>query len=105
MSTIDTHFFTGNILPKVWLKLLSDGMSNGECILKNEADTCCKLLHKLATWPFPSFAKSSDVVCKTELCLRAIVLEASPSISGYLEEDPGGFKRFDHESTSSESPS
>lgn len=34
MSTIDTHFFTGNILPKVWLKLLSDGMSNGECILK-----------------------------------------------------------------------
>lgn len=56
-------------------------------------------------WPLPWFAKDSDVFHKTALCLHGIVFEARPSISGCLEEDPGGPRIFDEESSSSGSPS
>ena len=98
-------YIDGPTFPQVWFKLLSDGMSNGECICKLQLMPAISCPMFLLCDHFFGLPRAVMFFVKLISVSHGIVSDVSPSISGCLEEAPGGPIRFDEESTSSENPS
>lgn len=95
MSTVDGLMFSQGLnTPRGSVQGISNGMPNGECILKMQLMPTVSCSMHLLHGHSPGLPQAVSV-CKPDLCLPVIVLEARPSISGCLEEDPRGPRRFD----------